>query len=106
MAAEKEGEIPQPPPRLLVGNLYDIDPTEGAISLRNLTKLYGPIFFTDMMGTRVVHLSSQELVNKISDEKRFEKLVGGSLKEVRNLTGSGRCIDLHASPANVSLIAA
>lgn len=34
-------------------------------------------------------MSSQELVNEICDEKRFRKIVGGPLKEIRAFAGDG-----------------
>jgi cytochrome P450/NADPH-cytochrome P450 reductase len=34
-------------------------------------------------------VSSQELVNEICDEKRFRKIVGGPLKEIRAFAGDG-----------------
>lgn len=34
-------------------------------------------------------MNSYALVNEVSDEKRFKKVVGGALGQVRNLVGDG-----------------
>ena len=85
----QETPIPQPPPRWLLGNLPDIDPSQLVASTRRLFKLYGPIFKLDMHGRTVIHVGSHELIDELSDDERFEKYVSGALWQVRNLVGTG-----------------
>ncbi|KAI5359387.1 putative Flavoprotein-like superfamily [Septoria linicola] len=83
-------EIPQPPQHLfgLLGNIPDIDPGFVFKDIWRLQKMYGPIMKLNLNGDRVF-VGSQQLVNEISDPKRFEKIPGGALKEVRALAGDG-----------------
>lgn len=90
MASQEESyPIPQPPPKFLLGNLPDIDPTNTPASLWRLAEIYGPIFRLDLPSRKVIVCSSQELVNDLCDASRFEKPVDGVLEEVRALTGDG-----------------
>lgn len=83
--------IPQPRPRPLVGNLPDIDPAHFAMSLMGLARTHGPIFRLELAGRSLVVLNSQELVNEVCDEKRFDKSVHAPapLEELRGLIGDG-----------------
>lgn len=81
--------IPQPPTHFFVGNLPDVDPSHMAQTYARLTRQYGRIFALDMVRARVVYCGSQELVNDICNDEKFEKVVGGALAQVRNLTGQG-----------------
>ncbi|KAK5681441.1 hypothetical protein LTS10_005971 [Elasticomyces elasticus] len=67
----------------------DVDPLQLTVSLMKLARLYGPIFITEIGGTRFIRLCSQELVHEVCDDERFEKTVAGALWEVRHLTGTG-----------------
>jgi cytochrome P450/NADPH-cytochrome P450 reductase len=49
----------------------------------------GPIFWLDMMGAPLVVVSGHDLVDELSDEKRFGKLVRGPLRRVRAIGGDG-----------------
>ncbi|HMI17049.1 MAG TPA: cytochrome P450, partial [Bradyrhizobium sp.] len=57
--------------------------------LVRLTKELGPIFWLDMMGAPLVIVSGHDLVEELSDEKRFDKAVRGSLRRVRAVGGDG-----------------
>lgn len=81
--------IPQPPPYFLAGNLPEIDINNGSASLARLAQIYGPIYQLQMLGRRIVVLSSQKYVNEVCDEKRFEKKIGGALEEVRAIAKDG-----------------
>ena len=57
--------------------------------LARLAKELGPIFWLDMMGSPIVIVSGAELVDELSDEKRFDKAVRGALRRVRAIAGDG-----------------
>src|ERR1700726_620477 len=63
-----------------------IAPTQGLI---RMARQRVPIFWVDMMGTPLVVISGADLVDEISDEKRFDKSVRGSLRRVRAVAGDG-----------------
>jgi cytochrome P450 / NADPH-cytochrome P450 reductase len=58
-------------------------------SLARLAKELGPIFWLDMMGSPIVIVSGHDLVDELSDEKRFDKAVRGPLRRVRAVAGDG-----------------
>jgi cytochrome P450/NADPH-cytochrome P450 reductase len=81
--------IPHPPKQPVVGNMLSLDsiaPTQG---LMRMARELGPIFWLDMMGTPLVVVSGHDLVDELSDEKRFDKAVKGSLRRVRAVAGDG-----------------
>jgi cytochrome P450/NADPH-cytochrome P450 reductase len=81
--------IPHPPKKPVVGNMLSVDsiaPTQG---LMRMARELGPIFWLDMMGTPLVVVSGHDLVDELSDEKRFDKAVKGSLRRVRAVAGDG-----------------
>jgi cytochrome P450 / NADPH-cytochrome P450 reductase len=51
--------------------------------LLNNTSL-GPIFKLSLGGKEKLFISTQELMNEVCDEKRFEKNVSGALEQIRN----------------------
>jgi cytochrome P450 / NADPH-cytochrome P450 reductase len=81
--------IPQPPTKPVVGNMLSLDSTAPAQSLVRLSRELGPIFWLDMMGAPLVVVSGHDLVDELSDEKRFGKLVRGPLRRVRAIGGDG-----------------
>jgi cytochrome P450/NADPH-cytochrome P450 reductase len=83
------GPIPQPPTKPVVGNMLSLDSTAPAQSLVRLATELGPIFWLDMMGAPLVVVSGHDLVDELSDEKRFGKLVRGPLRRVRAIGGDG-----------------
>lgn len=76
--------IPGPPGLPILGNVTDIDAENPNQSFNNLSDIYGPIWKFHLGGAARVVIASQELMNEVSDEKRFSKMVSTSLKEVRN----------------------
>ncbi|KAF2468655.1 cytochrome P450 [Lindgomyces ingoldianus] len=76
--------IPGPPGLPFVGNVSDIDPENPLQSLMNLSDIYGSIWKFQLGGAARVVVASQALMNEITDETRFSKIVSASLKEVRN----------------------
>src|SRR6476660_6442437 len=81
--------IPHPPMKPVVGNMLSLDSSAPVQNLARLAKELGPIFWLDMMGTPFVVVSGHDLVDELSDEKRFDKAVKGSLRRVRAVAGDG-----------------
>src|SRR5205809_3810818 len=85
----KLSPIPHPPKKPVVGNMLSLDPNAPVQHLVRLTRELGPIFWLDMMGAPLVIVSGHDLVDELSDEKRFDKAVRGSLRRVRAVGGDG-----------------
>lgn len=81
--------IPQPPGKMIVGNLLDLNPTAPTQDLIKLARQYGPIFQLDMLGHPLVVVSGFDIVDEICNESRFDKKIWAPLKEVRNFAGDG-----------------
>jgi cytochrome P450/NADPH-cytochrome P450 reductase len=81
--------IPQPPTRPVVGNMLSLDSAAPVQDLTRLARELGPIFWLDMMGSPIVVVSGHDLVDELSDEKRFDKTVRGALRRVRAVGGDG-----------------
>ena len=81
--------IPQPPTKPVVGNMLLLDSTAPVQNLARLARELGPIFWLDMMGAPIVIVSGHDLVEELSDEKRFDKAVRGPLRRVRAVAGDG-----------------
>src|ERR671927_433521 len=89
MPSSNTTPIPQPPTKPLVGNLPDIDASQGVMGLMDVAEEYGPIVRIQVFNRGMIAVSSQELVNEICDEKRFGKVLGVSLRQVRDFIGDG-----------------
>jgi len=89
MTEKQFKSIPQPPTRLIVGNLGDIDPEYAIQSMVGLIQRYGEIVKLSLIGREIVIVGSQELVNEICDQTRFKKVVKGALEAVRSVAGDG-----------------
>src|SRR2546423_5523826 len=81
--------IPHPPTKPVVGNMLSLDSTAPVQNLARLAKELGPIFWLDMMGAPLVVVAGHDLVDELSDEKRFDKAVRGPLRRVRAIAGEG-----------------
>src|SRR5712672_4438093 len=79
--------IPHPPTKPVVAKMLKKDSTAPVQHLVRLAKELGPIFWLDMMGAPFVVVSGADLVDELSDEKRFDKSVRGSLRRVRLIAG-------------------
>src|SRR6478736_2223734 len=88
-AKNKLSPIPHPPMKPVVGNMLSLDSTAPVQNLARLAKELGPIYWLDMMGAPLVVVSGHDLVDELSDEKRFDKAVRGSLRRVRSIGGDG-----------------
>ncbi|KAK3345834.1 cytochrome P450 [Lasiosphaeria hispida] len=75
--------IPQPPGVPLLGNIFDVDPSNTWWSLKTLAEKYGEIFQIGVLGHKIVFIASAALAEEICDEKRFRKYVGGPIVEIR-----------------------
>src|SRR5258708_39263731 len=87
MARNKLYPIPHPPRTPVLGNMLTVDGDAPIQGLMRIAREQGPIFWLDMMGTPLVVVSGADLVAELSDEKRFDKAVRGSLRRVRILGG-------------------
>jgi cytochrome P450/NADPH-cytochrome P450 reductase len=85
----KLSPIPHPPTKPVVGNMLSLDSTAPVQNLARLARELGPIFWLDMMGAPLVFVSGHDLVDELSDEKRFDKTVRGPLRRVRAIGGDG-----------------
>ena len=81
--------IPQPPLRPFIGNLAELDTTRPLQSLMRLARTYGPFFRLRIFDRSIYVASSQELVNELCDEARFNKRVHPTLEEIRTFAGDG-----------------
>src|ERR1700692_4039568 len=81
--------IPQPPTKPVVGNMLSLDTKAPVQHLVRRAKEVGTIFRPEKMGAPLVIVSGPELVEELSDEKRFDKAVRGSLRRVRAIGGDG-----------------
>jgi cytochrome P450 / NADPH-cytochrome P450 reductase len=81
--------IPHPPKKPVVGNMLSVDASTPIQHMTRMARELGPIFWLDMMGTPLVVVSGHDLVDELSDEKRFDKSVKGSLRRVRAVAGDG-----------------
>src|SRR6201997_4545454 len=88
-STNKLSPIPHPPKKPVVGNMLSLDSTAPVQHLVKLSKELGPIFWLDMMGAPIVVVSGHDLVDELSDEKRFDKAVRGALRRVRAVGGDG-----------------
>jgi cytochrome P450 / NADPH-cytochrome P450 reductase len=88
-STNKLSPIPHPPKQPVVGNMLSLDSAAPVQHLARLVKELGPIFWLDMMGAPMVIVAGHDLVDELSDEKRFDKAVRGSLRRVRAVGGDG-----------------
>lgn len=88
-SGNKLSPIPHPPKKPVVGNMLSLDPNAPVQDLVRISKELGPIFWLDMMGAPIVVVSGHDLIDELSDEKRFDKTVRGSLRRVRAVGGDG-----------------
>ena len=101
--------IPSPPAVPFLGHINTLDKDLPIKSINLLAQQYGEIFQLNVFGQSLkyltavaayrisfgcsgekkVYISSYELVNEVSDDKRFPKKVTAGLNEVRHGTGDG-----------------
>lgn len=81
--------IPHPPGKPVLGNLLDFDAASPIQGVMALARQHGPIFQLELPGRELIVVSSHNLVDELSDERRFDKLVWSPLRKVRSFTGDG-----------------
>ena len=81
--------IPQPPEKLLLGNVLDLGRETQVQDLMRLAREYGEIFYLQLAGRRLVVVSSHRLVDELCDESRFDKRIWAPLRNLRPLAGDG-----------------
>ena len=64
--------IPQPKGDPFIGNIRSIDGEAPMQGFMRLGRMYGSIFQLDFFGRPLIFVSSQELVNEVCDESRFD----------------------------------
>jgi cytochrome P450/NADPH-cytochrome P450 reductase len=85
----KLARIPEPPETFLLGHLLTLSADNTVQDLIRLARELGPIFRLEIRGRVGIIVSGFELVDELSDEKRFDKAVRGALKIVRGFGGDG-----------------
>lgn len=81
--------IPQPPEQFLLGNMFALSATAPVQDMIRLAREYGGIYRLAIRGKVVLVVSDYDLVNELSDEKRFDKTIRGTLGLVRRFGGDG-----------------
>ncbi|KAJ3746164.1 cytochrome P450 [Lentinula detonsa] len=89
--------IPQPPGYPFLGNIFSLNNGQiltpfvdvPAHGFHELARKFGEIYQLNLLGRKVIFVSSYALVNELCDDSRFRKSVGGALKETRNLLNDG-----------------
>jgi len=81
---EPEGERP------IGGHAHLVDLDAPIESMGNLAKKLGPIYKLKFAGdAELVVVSSQELIEELCDESRFDKMVSGALYKIRDFAKDG-----------------
>src|SRR5262245_10849806 len=65
-------EIPHPPTKPFVGNLFDLDREHPMEGVKALAREYGPIFRLSVPGRTITIVSGYSLTQELADESRFE----------------------------------
>ena len=78
--------IPGPQGYPIVGNFFDIRNEVPINGLCNVAEKYGPIYKVTTFGSELIVISSAKLLEELSDEKRFHKVVAAGLNR---LSGDG-----------------
>ena len=86
---EPLARIPEPPETFLLGHLLTLSATSPVQDMVKIARELGPIYRLEIRGRVVIVVSGHELVDELSDEKRFDKAVRGALKLVRRFGGDG-----------------
>ncbi|KAH9948045.1 bifunctional P-450/NADPH-P450 reductase [Amylocystis lapponica] len=81
--------IPSPPAIPFLGHIATVEKEVPIRSFCLLAEQYGEIFRLDLVGRSIISVNSHELVNEISDEKRFRKIISANLEQVRHAAGDG-----------------
>ncbi|RKU45132.1 hypothetical protein DL546_004304 [Coniochaeta pulveracea] len=75
--------IPRPKGVPILGNIFDINPSNTWASLAKLAETYGEIFQVQVLGSTIVFVAGAALAEELCDQKRFRKYVAGPIVEIR-----------------------
>ncbi len=83
--------LPPPPSTSTSTSIPTAQPTTllGALGLVDLAREHGGLFRLQAPGRDLLVVSSQELVDELCDETRFDKNLHPALRQVRDFTGDG-----------------
>ncbi len=81
--------IPQPDPNFLAEHLMDVGAASLVQQIREVAKVYGPIFQLPIPGSDQLTVTGYGPVPDICDERRFDKAITGGLLKLRELIGDG-----------------
>ncbi|TBU21982.1 fatty acid hydroxylase [Dichomitus squalens] len=81
--------IPSPPAVPFLGHINTVEKDVPIRSIHLLAQQYGETFQLSLFGAKRVFVNSYELVNEVSDDKRFPKKISAALEQVRNGAGDG-----------------
>lgn len=82
--------VPGPKSLPVIGTAYTINPNDLVTSATKLAEKYGEIVAHDLPGHAPLYLvSSERLVEELSDESRFYKEIHGSLQSIRAFAANG-----------------
>ncbi|KAI0785558.1 cytochrome P450 [Abortiporus biennis] len=81
--------IPSPPSIPFLGHITSVEREVPLRSLGLLARQYGEIYELTIVGQTQLVISSYELLNEVSNEKRFCKTISPALMEVRNAASDG-----------------
>jgi len=82
-------QIPGPPGYPILGNVLDVRDEVPIHGLVNLADKWGPIYKVTTFGQVFVVVSSVELLEELSDETRFHKVLSPGLASIRQGKASG-----------------
>ncbi|KAF4344530.1 putative bifunctional P-450:NADPH-P450 reductase [Fusarium beomiforme] len=86
---KRKSGIPGPKRLPLLGNILDIDLSNSLQSLIDLGREYAPIYSLEVGGNEEIMVCSRAILDELSDESRFHKLVVGGVEKLRPLAGNG-----------------
>jgi cytochrome P450 / NADPH-cytochrome P450 reductase len=75
-------DIPGPYGLPFLGNIFDMDMELPIRGLERLADQYGPIYQITLRGQRQIICSSAEMMEELTDEKRFVKLPPKAISEL------------------------
>ncbi|KAI0754469.1 fatty acid hydroxylase [Daedaleopsis nitida] len=81
--------IPVPPAIPFLGHVTSIDPVLPLRSIDLLAKQYGEIYELRILSHSRFIVTSYEMLDEVSDDKRFRKIVSGPLEVLRSAAGDG-----------------
>ncbi|KAI0631143.1 fatty acid hydroxylase [Trametes polyzona] len=79
--------IPSPPALPFLGHITQLDRDIPQKTFDLLADQYGEIYQLNLITRQTIFLTSYELQNEVSNDKRFQKAVIGALEQVRNGMG-------------------